>query len=229
MESNKQLVKPRIIVFDVYETLLGMGEMERRINTLTDSVRGYTIWFEIFMQYCFVSNSLDNYYDFMSIAKASLQITGAKLGKKISDDDAANLLDLLKHLPVLEEVPSCLSELNDEGYIIIALTNAPEKIVCDRMERTGLVSYFQNVLSAEKVKKYKPEKKVYEWAAKKMDVATSEMLMVTSHAWDIAGAANAGMKTAFLKKDKGQLPALLPQPDLSCTQLSELVSILKNR
>jgi 2-haloacid dehalogenase len=108
----------------------------------------------------------------------------------------------------------------------MALTNAPEKLVFERMERTGLVSYFDEVLSAETVKKYKPDKTVYQWAAEKIKSDVSEILLITAHGWDIAGAANAGMKTAFLKRHKEFLFPLSPEPDLTGNQLSELVSVL---
>jgi 2-haloacid dehalogenase len=228
VETTKETQKPRIIVFDVYETLLDMSEVERKINLITDSKRGYILWFELFMEYCFANNSLDTFHDFFSIARATLQMAGVKLGRTIPDSEADDTLQILKHLPVREGVPSCLSELNDDNFTVIALTNAPEKLVYERMERTGLVSYFETVLSAESIKKYKPEKKVYEWAAQKLNVQTGEMLMVSTHGWDIAGAANAGMKTALLKSDKQLLFPLSAKPDMVGT-LSEIVSILKSK
>ena len=221
-----QMLKPKVIVFDVYETLLTMSDVERKVNQVMDSSRGYTIWFELFMQYCFANNSLDSFQDFISIGKATLQVTASKLGSSVSDAEANDVLTLLKHLPVHEDVPSCLSELKDSGYTIMALTNAPEKLVFERMERTGLVSYFDEVLSAETVKKYKPDKTVYQWAAEKIKSNVSEILLITAHGWDIAGAANAGMKTAFLKRHKEFLFPLSPEPDLTGNQLSELVSVL---
>lgn len=226
MENLTETLRPKVIVFDVYETLLDMGNVERRINLMTDSKRGYTIWFELFMEYCFANNSLDSFHDFISLAKATLQMAGAKVGKNIADAEANDVIQILKHLPVREDVPSCLSELNDEGFTVIALTNVPEKLVYERMESSGLISYFETVLSAETVKKYKPEKKVYEWAAQKLNVKTGDMIMVTSHGWDIAGAANAGMKTALLKRDKHLLFPLSAKPDITGS-LSEIVSALK--
>jgi 2-haloacid dehalogenase len=222
------LKKPQVIVFDVYQTLFDMGDVERKINSIMDSKRGYTIWFELFMQYCFVNNALDSFHDFISIAGATLQMTGRTLGRTASGTDADDVTDLLKHLPVYEEVQPCLSQLNDLGFTIAALTNAPEKIVCDRMERTGLISYFEKVLSAETIKKYKPDKKVYEWASQKLSTNITEMLMVTSHGWDIAGANNAGMQTAFVKTNK-QIPySLSAPPRIICSSLSDLVLQLRN-
>jgi 2-haloacid dehalogenase len=229
MNPTTEWSRPEVLVFDVYGTLLDMSEVERRINVVTDSKRGYVVWFEMFMQYCFANNSLDSFHDFMSIAKVTLQMTGRELGRIISEGEANDVIDRLKQLPVHEEVQHCLSQLNDEGYRITALTNAPEKIFCDRMERTGLISYFEKVWSAEAVQKYKPDRRVYEWAAKMLNVATSDMLMITSHGWDIAGAKNAGMKTAFIKRSRQLLYPLVPEPDISCKALGELAEALKER
>jgi 2-haloacid dehalogenase len=217
---------PDVIVFDVYETLIDMSRVERSINQLTDSKRGYTLWLELFMQYCFVYNSLEVFQDFLSIAGATIRITGNKLGRNVSEQEADDVLELLKHLPVHEEVQSCLSLLRDHGFRIMALTNAPEKVICERMERTGLVSYFEKVLSAESIEKFKPEKQVYHWAAQKAGVEPDRMLMVTAHDWDIAGAAGAGMKTALINRI-GQLRyPFLRKPDIISGTLSALVSEL---
>jgi 2-haloacid dehalogenase len=52
-------------------------------------------------------------------------------------------------------------------------------------------------------------------------------MMVTAHIWDIAGAANAGMKTAFLERDKQLFYPLAPQPDIVCHTIPELASLLE--
>ena len=148
--------KPSLILFDVYETLLDMTEMEKRVNNLMDSKRGYIIWFELFMQYCFVDNCTVQFNDFTSIAKATMQMAGKTLSRIIKEDDIDSVLELLHYLPVHDGVQEGLSDLSNQGFRIAALTNSPEKTVKQRMESTGLVSYFEDVLSAEHVKKYKP-------------------------------------------------------------------------
>jgi 2-haloacid dehalogenase len=222
MEPERNLVKPAVIVFDVYETLLDMSDVERRVNNLMDSIRGYRIWFELFMQYCFVDNCTTQFNDFSSIAKATMKMTGSLLGHSVSDDAANSVLELLKHVPVHEHVPENLSLLSDEGYRIAALTNSPQKTILERMEHSGLISYFEHVLSAEQVKKYKPCIEVYEMAAKKLEVSINEILLVSAHGWDITGGANAGMQTAFIKHPREMLYPLAPQPEFICKNLDDL-------
>jgi len=84
------------------------------------------------------------------------------------------------------------------------------------------------VLSAEQVKQYKPSLEVYEWAAKKLNVAPGEAMLVSAHGWDIAGAAGAGMQTAFIQRGKQMLYPLSPKPNLVCKNLTELALQLED-
>lgn len=213
---------PTLILLDVYETILDMTELERRVNNLLDSKRGYNIWFGLFMQYCFVDNCTNQFNSFISIAKATMQMSAQTLGVNVEEEDIDVVLEVLKHLPVHDNVQEGLSLLNDQGFRIAALTNAPAEIVSERMEPTGLISYFEMVLSAERIKKYKPAREVYEWAAKTLKTELSDCLLVSAHGWDIAGGVNAGMQTAYMKVSKEILYPLAPAPDIVCTSLTDL-------
>lgn len=225
--ANQLPEQPKLILLDVYETLLDMSEVEKKVNQLMNSKHGYTIWFELFMQYCFVDNCIEQFNDFPSIAFATMQMAGQTLATEIREEDINNIMQLLKHLPVHEGVQEGLSNLNDQGFRIAALTNSPERTVTERMERTGLISYFRKVMSAEHIGKYKPYLEVYKWAVKEMEAKPHETLLVTAHGWDIAGAVNAGMQTAYLKQSKQMLYPLSPKPDYSCTGLVDLAHQLK--
>ena len=214
--------KAELILFDVYETLLDMSEVRRRVNDLMDSRSGYTLWFELFMQYCFVDNCTIQFNPFDSIARATMQMTGEYFNRKVSDNAITDVLEVMKQLPLQEGVQSGLSGLHDKGYRIAALTNSPGSIVLDRMNRTELISYFEKVLSAEHVQKYKPCIEVYEWAAKSLGISPENVLMVSAHGWDIAGASNAGMRTAYIKLPKSSLYPLTPFSEFICRNLEEL-------
>ena len=157
-----------------------------------------------------------------------MQMAASKLGKTIQEESIDDVIELLKHLPVHENVPEILSALNDLGFRIAALTNSPENVVYERMEPTGLISYFEKVFSAEQIKKYKPNPEVYQWAAKKLGIPIDAAMMVSAHGWDIAGAASAGMQTAYLRQGKQMLYPLAPSPTLVCSSLSELAKLLGN-
>lgn len=214
--------RPALILFDVYETLLDMSAVEKRVNSLLDSKRAYTIWFELFMQYCFVDNCIEQFNPFPDIGKATLQMTAKMLDEKLDNSDIESVLQLLEHCPVKESVGKCLSSLHDNGFRIAALTNSAQQIVENRMERTGLISYFEKVLSAEHVGKYKPSPEVYNWATGQLNIKPAEVLLVSSHSWDIAGAANACMQTAYIMQESQMLYPLSPTPNLQVSHIEKL-------
>jgi 2-haloacid dehalogenase len=80
MENKSEIgFRPQVIFLDMYETMMDMTEVERRMNQLFDSRRGYTLWFEMFMQYCFADNALSVFHPFADIARATIQMTGGCL------------------------------------------------------------------------------------------------------------------------------------------------------
>jgi 2-haloacid dehalogenase len=50
--------------------------------------------------------------------------------------------------------------------------------------------------------------------------------MVSAHGWDIAGAAHAGMQTAYVKKDDQMLYPLAPSPMFVAKDLTDLANQL---
>jgi 2-haloacid dehalogenase len=56
------------------------------------------------------------------------------------------------------------------------------------------------VLSAELFGHYKPDREVYLGAARVLDVAPAELLMVAAHPSDLAAAARAGLATAYVPR-----------------------------
>jgi 2-haloacid dehalogenase len=45
--------------------------------------------------------------------------------------------------------------------------------------------------------------------------------MVASHAWDIMGAAHAGLRSAWISGFEGEYPAIWPDPDIIAPGLED--------
>ena len=107
----------------------------------------------------------------------------------------------------------------DEGE---AALREPHVRVFDQMTHAGLTKFFEVLLSVEDVAKYKPHADVYRWAAGRVGADVSECLLVAAHGWDVAGAAWAGMKTAFVARPGQQKFPLGPAIDITVPSLAEL-------
>jgi 2-haloacid dehalogenase len=83
-------------------------------------------------------------------------------------------------------------------YTIATLSNGNVSLLVDMAKRAGLP--WDTVLSAELFNHYKPDREVYLGAARMLDVAPAELLMVAAHPSDLAAAAQAGLRTAYVPR-----------------------------
>ena len=67
---------------------------------------------------------------------------------------------------------------------------------------------FDAVLSAELAQAYKPAPEAYRTAARLLGLQPAELMLVAAHPWDLEGARNAGLKTAFVDRPLEYGPGL---------------------
>jgi 2-haloacid dehalogenase len=218
----------KLVILDVYGTILDMADVKKKVNKILDSKRGYTIWTEILLHYSLVDNHT-TFHPFAEIARSAMGMAAEAFDVSYTDESMDKVLELMEHLPLKENAQDGLSLFQDYNYKLAALTNFSSALVSGRMERTGLVSYFDKIISAEEVKKYKPAIESYQYAAKKGGHEAHEVLVVSTHGWDVAGASKAGMKTAFIETGGEYLYPLAPKPDYIAKDLASLAKQVVSR
>jgi 2-haloacid dehalogenase len=90
-------------------------------------------------------------------------------------------------------------------FTIATLSNGNVALLVAMAKRAGLA--WDCVLSAEMFGHFKPDPEVYLGAARMLDVAPAELLMVAAHPSDLAGAARAGLRTAYVPRPLEYGPA----------------------
>ena len=205
-------MKPVVILFDVNETLLDMLPLKAKVNSLFKSENAFRIWFGMLLHYSLVDNCTGQYHDFVSIANATLDMTAEVMQVSISNDEKKDALSTIKMLAAYPDVKAGLTLLKQAGFRLATLTNSPMPTLIAQLEYAGLTTYFEEMLSIDSVKKYKPAPETYQFAAQKLGVNTNEILMVAAHGWDVNGALIAGMQGAFIEREGQSLYSLSPQP-----------------
>ena len=79
---------------------------------------------------------------------------------------------------------------------ICRITTKTEKL----LSNAGLRQYFDYIISAEDVKKYKPSPEPYSLASKRTGIPISDICLVSSNLWDIAGGQAVGMQTCWINR-----------------------------
>ncbi|MFO8155458.1 MAG: haloacid dehalogenase type II [Thiohalospira sp.] len=224
------MTPPKAIFFDVNETLLDLTPVRESVG---EALGGHPelvpLWFTTMLHYALVTTVADRYSDFGEIGAACLRMVAGNQGIDLSEAAAKKAVAPIRALPPHPDVLSALERLRDAGYRLFALTNSSAAAVADQLNYAGLDALFEAALSVEGVGLYKPHAHVYHWAARRAGVDVSECLLVAAHGWDVAGAAWAGMRTAFVGRPGQQTYRLGPTPDRAVATLTELADELVTR
>lgn len=111
-----------------------------------------------------------------------------------ADRDQLNLA--WHRMDVWEDVPAALAQLR-ERYVVSILTVLSLAIVVDSSKHAGID--WDACLCCEFLGVYKPEARAYAYAAELLGARPQETMMVAVHPPDLAAAAEAGLKTAYVK------------------------------
>jgi len=107
-------------------------------------------------------------------------------------------------------------------YTLIALTNGNASL-----ERIGIRELFADVVTAVDAGAAKPARPMFDAAVGRAGVGPDEMLHVGDHPeFDIVGAAEAGLRTAWMNRHAQDWPGHLPGPDVVVRDVNELAQLL---
>ena len=220
--------RPLVLFFDVNETLLDLEPLRRGIDEVLLEKGSSKLWFTTLLQYSLVLTVSGKYEPFIDIGAAILTMLARNRDIVLSTEDAKEALQPMLTLAPHQDVFDGLTRLKDAGFRIAALTNSSSAACKVQMDNAQLTDLFECQLSVDSVGKYKPHTEVYRWAAKEMNVSTEDCMLVAAHAWDVAGAAWAGMQTAFIERAGNQpFPLALP-PDIIASDLHDLFDQIVN-
>ena len=214
--------KPKLILFDVNETLLDMSPIQQAINTYFNRESAAKEWFLYLLQFSLVEMVTDQYHNFSEIGDAALDMLAQSLEKEISEDKKQEILGMMAKLAPHEDVKEGLKMLKGAGYRLATLTNSAQKVADKQLVHAGIDDYFEASMSVDSMKMFKPKLNTYYQALKKLDVAAEDVLFVAAHGWDTTGAMRAGLKTAFIARPEKVLYPLAPAPDYSGKTLIEI-------
>jgi len=220
--------RPKVIFFDVNETLLDLNPVRKTVGeVLGGRAELVPLWFTTVLHYSLVTTVAGRYRDFGEIAAACLRMVAGSQGIALDDAAAAEAVAPIRSLPPHPDVIPALEHLAAAHYRLFALTNSPEAAVAEQLDNAGLGPLFEAALSVGEVGLYKPHADVYRWAARRAGAEAAECLLVAAHGWDVAGAAWAGMRAAFVGRPGQRLFPLGPAPELEVATLGELADKLE--
>jgi len=215
-----------VCVFDVNETLLDLSGMDPGFQDVFGDALVRQAWFQQMLQSAMASIITDSYRDFGTIGQAALKMVAARRGVELSEDRLRSVVSRIRELPPHPEVPGALNRLAEAGVRLAALTNSTLQAAEAQLSNAGLGPLFEQILSADTVRRLKPAPEPYQMAAQRLGVDPAQVLLVAAHAWDVAGAMHAGCAAAFVARPGMVLDPLAPEPVIVATDLDEFANVV---
>jgi 2-haloacid dehalogenase len=205
---------PHICVFDVNETLLDLRGLDQAFTLSFGDADARREWFGQVVQSALVTTLLGTYVSFSEIGARALEMTAARRGVEIVKEERHRMLSGMRRLQAHEDAADGLDRLRSAGFRLVALTNSVLDTAEAGLTHAGLRDYFEQVFSADSVRRLKPAPEPYRMVAERLSVPIGELRLIAAHAWDIAGALQAGCAAAFVARPGLPFDPLLPRPDI---------------
>lgn len=216
--------QPSLIVFDVNETLSDMSPLRARFEEAGVDAQAAATWFATLLRDGFALSITGANPSFAAVARGSLEVAlSGSIPKESLDDSVAAILDSLSKLGVHDDVVDGIAALDAQGRRLVTLSNGGTAVAEALFAGAGIRAMFEKLLTVEDASRWKPAAEAYRYALSscRVDVASDAML-VAVHPWDIEGAHNAGLATAWINRSGTRYPAYFAPPDLEVTSVLDL-------
>lgn len=226
---SKSGQRPEVLVFDVNETLLDLAALKPQFQRLFGEEAALKEWFSLMLQYSLVVTITERYSDFRTLGRAALQMLAQARNVQLLPEAEEGVLRGLVSLPAHSEVSDALGQLKNAGFRMATLTNSSPSMIRDQLKNSGLETYFEQSISVDAVQRFKPDRRVYAFAAEQLRVDASKACLIAAHAWDVFGAMNAGWMAAFIARPGKVLFPLAPTPAIVAPDLQAFANMLTGK
>ena len=214
---------PRVIVFDLIGTLLDLQTMDAHFERFFGDAAVRKEWFAQTLQLAMASVLTNAYEDFGVQADTGLEITARRYKVSMLGEEKNLILGTLRKLRPFPDAAKNIQRLRDAGLKLAVLTNSTAQTAEAQLSFAGLREHFEEVISADEAKCFKPAPDVYRLAAKRLGVEPGQIRVVTAHDWDVTGALRAECAAAFIARPGQVTNPFGPQADVRGTDLNEVV------
>jgi 2-haloacid dehalogenase len=217
-------VSARAVVFDLYGTLLDIASVATKAEAAgaRDPDAFVLAWRRKQLEYAFLTSLAGAYRDFDDLTALALEQTCAQLGLALDAPARDALANAWQELPVYRDVMPAIAALRARGIATAVLTNGTAPSVDAVLRHAHARELFDDVLSVDAVRVYKPHPRVYALATARFGCEPGEIAFVSSNGWDAWGAARFGFRVAWCNRSAFAAETLLPRPQATLGGLDEL-------
>ena len=213
-------------VFDAYGTLFDVNSAAAKCKEkLGDKWENFAnAWRTTQLEYTWLRSLMKKHKNFWQITEDSLDHAMATFN--IDKNMRKELLNLYKELSPYPEVKECLEALKSKKIKIAILSNGTPDLLKGLVESNNIQSYFDNIISVEEVKIYKPDPRVYEIPIKKYHCKPKNICFLSSNTWDVSGGGVFGYNSVWVNRFNKIFDKLGYNPQYIINNLNQLLELV---
>ena len=222
--ASWRLPLPRdTVLFDINETVLDLRSLGPKFSAALGDPAVVSTWFAMLLHTSTVCALTGVNTGFADLAGVMLDRIAALHDRTISDDARAGILDGFASLKPHADVKPALERLRSSGYRTVAFSNSSLNLVTKQIANAGLAENFDAVVSVEETGSFKPDGKVYQFVAERLDRPVGDLRLIATHDWDTHGAMVAGMHAAYIDRSGAPYHPLYRRPEIHATTMGGVV------
>jgi 2-haloacid dehalogenase len=169
------------------------------------------------------------YADFWQVTEDSLRVAAELSKLDLTREKREKLMNAYLELGTWPDTVSAVNILRNAGIRLALLSNATPNILAKGIKHSALDNVFEHVLSTDRIKTYKPDRRAYQMAIDALRLRKEEILFVAFAGWDAAGAKSFGYTTFWANRLGAPAEQLGSPPDGVGNNLDDLVGFVKAR
>lgn len=191
------------VAFDIYGTLIDTQAVLGRLTALIGdkALAVSRLWRQKQLEYSFRRGLMRDYCDFSVCTRDALIFACREAGVTIGEAAVEQAMQAYAELAAFPDVRAGLQALRDKGVRQYAFSNGSCEAVERLLQRAGIRDYFAEVVSVEAVRSFKPDPEVYAHLLHVCGLPAARVCLVSGNPFDVLGAAHAGLRTAWLRRD----------------------------
>jgi 2-haloacid dehalogenase len=183
-------------------------------------------WFSRQFEYQWLRALSGRYADFWQASQDGLAYAAKLLHLELTREKRDRLMQAHLELAAWPDVPTALRTLKEAGVRLAFLSNMTAELLEAGIRNSHLDGLFEQVLSTDAIKAYKPEPRAYHLATDALGLERESILFAAFAGWDVAGAKWFGYPTFWVNRLDTPLEELGVVPDARGRTLTELASFV---
>ena len=212
------------ITFDSFTTLVDVRASTREAlaHYLDDPEPVATLWRFRAVDYRMVATFVDDYATYYETTEQALRYALAANDVDLSEDEIADITSVFLDLDPFDDVRPAMEALSEAGYDLYVLSNGNPPVLDAMVEVCDVADLLVDTISADEIRAYKPDGRIYEHAADRTDTPIDRLAHVATPWYDVYGAMYAGMQAVWVNRTGSPWDTFDGDPDLTVPDMASL-------